>query len=195
MPETSPIARFNRYLDRFDSAGRKKVPMFSGVMAYFPDAWAALAEHSQKGNDKHNPGEPLHHARGKSMDHTDCIVRHVSNYKGMDGDSEECVALLWRAAALCQETLERKYGLTLPEGVIDARAYKETNSLVGPNGEQAPAELPKPETFGLSQEEHARRAALPNSRASVGLPPRAGEPKKKASEPWSGLDPECIPGN
>lgn len=134
-----------RYLDRFDSAGRKRVPMFSGVLAYFPDAIAALAEHSFNGNEKHNPGEALHHARGKSMDHTDCILRHVANYEGLDGESLEAVALLWRAAALCQEVLERKYALTLPRGVVDARAFVETNSLVGPNGEQAPAEF-KPKT-------------------------------------------------
>jgi hypothetical protein len=112
-------------------------------MAYFPDAIAALAEHSFKGNEKHNPGEALHHARGKSMDHTDCIMRHLANYEGMDGESLEAVALFWRAGALCQEVLERKYGLTLPEGVVDPRAFPETNSLVGPNGEQAPSEAPK----------------------------------------------------
>jgi hypothetical protein len=72
------------------------------------------------------------------MDHTDCIIRHVSNYEGMDGDSLEVVALAWRSMALAQEVLERKFGLTLPEGVTDPRAFKETNSLVGPNGEQAP---------------------------------------------------------
>lgn len=133
-----------RYIDRFDSAGRKKVPMFSGLIAYFPDACAALAEHSYKGNDKHNPGEPLHHARGKSMDHTDCILRHVSaGPEAMDGDSLEAVALAWRAMAYCQEVLERKYALTIPEGASDVRAFAETNSLVGPNGEQAPKEAPK----------------------------------------------------
>jgi hypothetical protein len=130
-----------RYLSLFDSAGRKRVPMFSGLLAYFPDACAAVAEHSYKGNEKHNPGEPLHHARGKSMDHTDCIIRHVSNYDGMDGESLEAIALAWRAMALAQEVLERKYGLTLPLGVVDARAFPETNSLVGPNGEQAPVEF------------------------------------------------------
>jgi len=133
-----------RYLSLFDSAGRKKVPMFSGLLAYFPDACAAVAEHSYKGNEKHNnPGEPLHHARGKSMDHTDCIIRHVVNYKGVDGGCEEVVALAWRALALAQEFLERKHALTLPEGVVDQRAFPETNSLVGPNGEQAPKELPR----------------------------------------------------
>lgn len=130
-----------RYLDRFDSAGRKRVPMFTGFVDYFPDAVAAVAEHSFKGNDKHNPGQPLHHDRGKSMDHTDCILRHASNYDGMDGDALEVVALAWRAMALAQEVLERKYGLTLPRGVVDPRAFPETNSLVGPNGEQAPAEM------------------------------------------------------
>ena len=131
-----------RYLDTFDSAGRKKVPMYAGLMAYFPDACAAVAEHSYKGNEKHNPGEPLHHARGKSMDHTDCIVRHVAaGPEGMDGDSLDAVALAWRAMAYCQEVLERKYALTLPEGATDPRAFTETNSLVGPNGEQAPREL------------------------------------------------------
>lgn len=143
MPDQSPIERYARYLDRFDSASRKKVPMFSGLLAYFPDAMAALAEHSYVGNEKHNPGEPLHHARGKSMDHEDCIMRHLSNRGGFDGAARESVALLWRAAALCQEELERAYGLTLPEGVVDARAFPETNSLVGPNGEQAPKETPK----------------------------------------------------
>lgn len=190
-----------RYLSAFDSAGRKKVPMFSGLLAYFPDACAAVAEHSQKGNDKHNPNEPLHHARGKSMDHTDCIMRHLANYEGMDGDSLEVVALAWRSLALAQEVLERKFGLTLPRGVTDPRVFPETNSLVGPNGEQAPLEIPKPiattppiETHGLSIEEHTRRAALLNSRASAGLPARAGEPKPRLKGTWAD-DPDCIPGN
>jgi hypothetical protein len=144
MSEVQPSVPEKRYLSRFDSAGRKKVPMFSGLMAYFPDACSAVAEHSYKGNEKHNPGEPLHHARGKSMDHTDCIIRHLSNYEGMDGNDLEVIALAWRAMALAQEVLERKYGLTLPSGVTDPRAFKETNSLVGPNGEQAPREIKQP---------------------------------------------------
>ncbi len=179
-----------RYLDRFDSAGRKTVPMFSGAMAYFPDAFAALAEHSFKGNNKHNPGEPLHHARGKSMDHTDCIMRHLANYSGRDGDALEAVALFWRAGALCQEVLERKYGLTLPAGVVDERAFAETNSLVGPNGEQAPLELPK---------KIVERDRVIDKLVAAGIEPLApGQPLPDTSsshEPWAGLDPDCIPGN
>lgn len=165
-----------RYLDRFDSAGRKTVPLYEGVMGYFPDAMAALAEHSFKGNEKHNKGQPLHHARHKSMDHRDCIMRHLSNWDGMDGDADEAVALLWRAAALCQEKLERKYGLTLPENVVDPRAFKETNSLVGPNGEQAPLAAPVEKT----REDHY-------AELMVAPPAFAKDPETRRDVPLAGV--------
>lgn len=59
-----------------DSTARKSVPMAGGCRDYFPAALAGVARWSKQGNDKHNPGEPLHHARGKSMDHEECIERH-----------------------------------------------------------------------------------------------------------------------
>lgn len=99
-----------------DSATRKTFPMFSGLLAYFPDALAAVSHVSFQGNEKHNPGEPLHHARGKSMDHADCIARHLVNHGGFDGDMRESAALAWRALALLQEELEREMGLPLPRG-------------------------------------------------------------------------------
>ena len=43
---------------------RKATPMFSGLLQYFPDALAAVAQVSYAGNEKHNPGEPLHWAPG-----------------------------------------------------------------------------------------------------------------------------------
>lgn len=150
--DTSPIVRHDRYLDRFDSPGRKTVPLYEVLFGYFPDAMVALAEHSYKGNQKHNPGEPLHHARIKSMDHENCIMRHLANHDGVDGSDLECVAMLWRAAALCQENLERRFGLTVPYRVIDPRAFSETNSLIGPNGEQAPREYVPPKTDAVERE-------------------------------------------
>ncbi len=110
------------------SAERKQFPMFSGLMAYFPDALAAVSEVSFKGNEKHNPGEPLHHARGKSMDHADCCARHLLNHGGFDGDVRESASLAWRALALLQEELEHDLGLPLPRGaraelVADLVAY------------------------------------------------------------------------
>lgn len=59
-----------------DSKARKHIPLHSGVFAYFPDALIGVAQISWEGNEKHNPGEPLHWSRGKSDDHEDCIARH-----------------------------------------------------------------------------------------------------------------------
>jgi hypothetical protein len=105
----------NRVLDG-DTAHRKQFPMATGLLDYFPDALAEVAKVSKAGNDKHNPGEPLHHARGKSMDHADCIMRHLAGRGGFDGETRESASLAWRALALLQEELEREYGLPLPRG-------------------------------------------------------------------------------
>ena len=90
--------------------------MARGVLDYFPDALAAVAEVSKIGSDKHNPGQEMHHARGKSMDHADCILRHLVGRGGFDGDTRESAALAWRALALLQEELEQEMGLSLPRG-------------------------------------------------------------------------------
>src|SRR5690348_15140244 len=60
-----------------DSGARKDIPLARGLLDYFPAALARVAELSRIGNEKHNPGEDLHHARGKSGDHADCILRHL----------------------------------------------------------------------------------------------------------------------
>lgn len=113
-----------------DSNERKGIPLYSGCYSYFPAALAGVAMHSKAGNDKHNPGEPLHHARGKSMDHADCIARHSMDLADMlavvdhnpgafhplDRDCKgardilaEARALSWRALAWHQE-LEERFG-------------------------------------------------------------------------------------
>jgi hypothetical protein len=69
-------------------------------------ALCAVAEVSWHGNEKHNPGQPLHHARGKSADHADCILRHLVERGGFDGPIRHSAALAWRCLALLQETLE-----------------------------------------------------------------------------------------
>lgn len=67
-----------------DSAARKEFPMGTGCVDYFAAALAEVSHVSWCGNQKHNPGQPMHHARGKSMDHPDCIVRHFSERGGWD---------------------------------------------------------------------------------------------------------------
>ena len=114
-PAAPPAAKRRRLIEA-DSATRKMYPICSGMIDYFPDACAAVAEVSYKGNMKHNPGEPMHHARGKSMDHADCIARHLQERGGFDGDIRHSAALAWRAMALLQEELEREFNLPLPRG-------------------------------------------------------------------------------
>lgn len=111
----SPPPARTRLIDT-DSATRKTFPMAAGLLDYFPDALAEVARVSFLGNQNHNPGEPMHHARGKSMDHADCIIRHLVGRGGFDGELRESAALAWRALALLQEELEAEHGLPLPRG-------------------------------------------------------------------------------
>jgi len=91
-----------------DSAARKDLPIVTGVLDYFPDAIAAVAECSRIGNEKHNPGQPLHWTREKSTDHADCIGRHLIERGTMDADGIRHTAhLAWRALALLQTEIEQ----------------------------------------------------------------------------------------
>lgn len=100
-----------------NSQARKDIPLARGVLDYFPAALAEVAKLSKAGNDKHNPGEDLHWARGKSMDHADCILRHLAERGTVDPDDGFLheVKLAWRALALLQESLEAK-GAPLARG-------------------------------------------------------------------------------
>src|SRR5208282_4895769 len=92
-----------------DSDERKNVPMATGALDYFPATWAAIAQLSKVGNDKHNPGQPLHWSRGKSGDHADCIMRHLAERGTLDTDGvPHSVKVAWRACALAQEELEAR---------------------------------------------------------------------------------------
>lgn len=88
---------------------RKNVPITTGVLDYFPDALAAVAVVSKVGNDQHNPGQPLHWARGKSTDHADCLVRHLMDRGTLDTDGmRHSAKVAWRALALLQTEIENE---------------------------------------------------------------------------------------
>jgi hypothetical protein len=110
-----------------NSAERKNIPLCSGVLDYFPAALAEVAKLSNLGNDKHNPGQPLHWARGKSMDHADCIARHLVDRGVIDPDTglSHTVEVAWRALALLQEECEAK-GAPVARGAwVDAPKTEE----------------------------------------------------------------------
>lgn len=98
-----------------DSKERKDYPILSGCVKYFPAALAGVSHISKLGNDKHNPGQPMHHARKKSTDHGDCIIRHLMDAedllsafkKGNKDVTKEMILteinqLAWRALAYSQ---------------------------------------------------------------------------------------------
>jgi hypothetical protein len=90
-----------------DPKARKNLPLVRGLLDYFPAALAAVADVSRVGNEQHNPGQPMHHARGKSTDHADCIVRHLMDRGTLDTDGlRHAAKVAWRALALLQEELE-----------------------------------------------------------------------------------------
>lgn len=100
-----------------DGGERKQFPITTGVLDYFPLAIAEVARCSKSGNDQHNPGMPLHWARGKSSDHPDCIVRHLIQRGTLDSDGvRHSAKVAWRALALLQEELERESGFIPGEG-------------------------------------------------------------------------------
>lgn len=90
-----------------DAETRKDIPLARGLLDYFPAALAEVAHLSKVANDQHNPGEPLHHARGKSTDHADCLLRHLVDRGTRDTDGLlHSAKVAWRALALLQEELE-----------------------------------------------------------------------------------------
>jgi hypothetical protein len=109
-PETSTLPT--------GSEARKGVPLASGVLDYFPAALAEVARVSKAGNDKHNPGQPMHHARGKSTDHADCLLRHLVDRGKVDPETGQRHSgeVAWRALALLQQELEDEGFAPLPRG-------------------------------------------------------------------------------
>lgn len=87
---------------------RKGIPITTGLLDYFPAALAEVAKVSRAGNEKHNPGEPMHWARGKSMDQADCIGRHLLERGNIDPETGQrhSAQLAWRALALLQLEME-----------------------------------------------------------------------------------------
>ena len=90
-----------------DAKARKAMPLCTGVLDYFPDAIAAVAEVSRVGNEQHNPGQPLHWDRSKSTDQANCLLRHLVDRGRLDTDGTRHTAkVAWRALAMLQLEIE-----------------------------------------------------------------------------------------
>jgi hypothetical protein len=89
-------------------AARKGIPLYSGLIRYFPNALIAVAELSRIGNDQHNPGKPVHWDRSKSGDELDALARHLVEAGTFDTDKvRHSTKLAWRSLANLQKEIER----------------------------------------------------------------------------------------
>lgn len=90
-----------------DAKQRKTFPIASGLLDYFPDALAVVSNLSHVANEQHNPGQPLHWARGKSQDEADTMMRHFVQRGTLDSDGiRHSAKVAWRALALLQKEIE-----------------------------------------------------------------------------------------
>lgn len=136
---------------------RKDRPVFSGVLRYFPDALLEVAELSRIGNEQHNPGQPLHWAKGKSTDHNDALLRHLIDTGTRDTDGVRHAAkVAWRALAQLQTEIENERPTEqrggLAQGGGDWYAEAEGAEInftagVGQQGSQIGGQVTKQEAF------------------------------------------------
>tara|TARA_E500000081_G_C6020254_1_gene299784 strand:- start:68 stop:403 length:336 start_codon:yes stop_codon:yes gene_type:complete len=102
---------FSFYLDEFmdEKEDRKKIPVYSGVINYFPDAIKEVAKCSYAGQQQHNPDKPLHWDRGKSGDELDALMRHLIDAGTIDTDGvRHSAKVAWRALANLQKEIENE---------------------------------------------------------------------------------------
>lgn len=119
-----------------DAAERKAIPLCTGLLDYFPAALAEVAKVSLQGNIQHNGSDaPLHWARGKSMDQSDTIIRHLAERGKLDTDGmRHSAKVAWRALALLQLELEAEgaplaRGAKLPEPAGQPSYLPMTNEI------------------------------------------------------------------
>jgi len=104
-----------------DAKERKAIPLASGVLDYFTQALIEVAKVSFEGNNQHNPGEPLHWARGKSQDHADTMLRHFTERGTLDVDKmRHSAKMVWRALAILQLEMEAE-GYPIARGAVETK--------------------------------------------------------------------------
>lgn len=95
-----------------EAEARKAAPVYSGVLAYFPNALLEIAKVSKAGSEQHHPGKPLHWDKSKSTDEPDCLARHLLDHaRGITRDTDGQLHLAkvgWRALALLERYLTEK---------------------------------------------------------------------------------------
>jgi len=86
---------------------RKQIPIYTGLIKYFPKALAEVARVSYIGNQQHHPDKPLHWDRAKSTDELDALTRHLFEAGTIDTDGvRHSAKIAWRSLANLEKELE-----------------------------------------------------------------------------------------
>ena len=86
---------------------RKQIPLYSGLIKYFPDALCEVARVSYIGSKQHHPDKDIHWDREKSTDDLDALMRHLMENGMHDIDGvRHSAKIAWRALAHLQKEIE-----------------------------------------------------------------------------------------
>lgn len=115
-PEVNPSEKPVQTSDEhptFFPGDRKAYPVFTGLLMYFPDACAAVANCSHIANEQHNPGEPVHWDRSKSIGEGNEVLRHLMDGTRSPLDTDKVLhysKAAWRMFELLQRQIEAMRG-------------------------------------------------------------------------------------
>jgi pterin-4a-carbinolamine dehydratase len=87
---------------------RKQMPVYTGVIKYFPNALKYVSKVSLAGNNQHHPDKELHWDKSKSTDHLDALTRHLIDADKIDDDGLLHLGkVAWRALAALEDYIEK----------------------------------------------------------------------------------------
>lgn len=87
---------------------RKQIPLYKGLIKYFPDALCEVARVSYIGSKQHHPDQEIHWDRDKSKDDLDALMRHLIENGKIDLDGvRHSAKVVWRALAHLQKEIEK----------------------------------------------------------------------------------------
>ena len=89
-----------------DAEERREYPVGTFMRDYFPYALTMLAHHSFIANEQHNPGQPMHWAKDKSIGDGNQLMRHF-----LEGDK---IATAWRAVEAVERECWRLVACNVP---------------------------------------------------------------------------------